>query len=76
MKLIVEGMICAHCVRAITNAIRSLDADARVDVDVAAGTVTIDGGVDAALATAAIEDEGYRVIAVQEAKPCCGTCEG
>ena len=57
----VEGMTCAHCVRAITKAIQALDPGARVAVDIAAGTVDIDGGVDPGLATAAIEAEGYRV---------------
>jgi copper chaperone len=75
MKLFVEGMTCAHCVRAITRAIQALDADARVEVDLAGGTVTIEGGVDAGLATAAIEAEGYRVASVQDAPAaCCGTC--
>lgn len=75
MKLIVEGMTCEHCERAITRAIRALDADATVVVDIAAGVVNIEGGVDAGLAAAAIESEGYRVVSVQDApKSCCGTC--
>jgi copper chaperone len=75
MKIIVEGMTCAHCERAITRAIHALDADATVVVDVAAGIVTVEGGVDAGLATAAIESEGYRVVSLQDApKACCGTC--
>lgn len=75
MKLIVEGMTCDHCVRAITRAIRTLDGGAEVRVDVAGGTVTIDGGVDAGLAAAAIEAEGYRVTAMEPPKSCCGTCK-
>lgn len=76
MKLIVEGMTCGRCVRAITKAIQSLDANATVQVDVAGGSVVIKGGVDAGLATAAIESEGYRVMSVQDApKACCGTCQ-
>ena len=62
MKLQVDGMTCAHCVRAITRAVQALDPDARVDVDLVAGTVAIDGGVDVGLAMAAIEGEGYRVV--------------
>jgi copper chaperone len=75
MKLIVEGMTCDHCVRAITRAIKTLDGVAEVHVDVAGGTVTIDGGVDAGLATAAIEEEGYRVVAVAQPRSCCGSCK-
>lgn len=75
MKLVVDGMTCAHCARAITKAIQALDADARVDVDVAGGTVTVEGGVDAGLATAAVEAEGYRVVSVHAATGgCCGNC--
>ena len=75
MKLIVDGMTCEHCERAITKAIHGLDADATVVVDIAAGVVDIEGGVDAGLAAAAIESEGYRVVSVQDApKSCCGSC--
>ena len=66
MQLIVEGMTCDHCVRSITKAIQAIDAQARVDVDLAKGTVAIEGNVDVAQATAAIEDEGYRVTTVAE----------
>jgi copper chaperone len=80
MKLIVEGMTCAHCVRAITRAIQALQPASRVGVDLDAGTVSIDGEVDAAQAVAAIEAEGYRVVATdrgaenETASACCGSC--
>ena len=74
MQLIVEGMTCDHCVRSITKAIQAIDSKARVDVDLAKGTVAIEGNVDAAQATAAIEDEGYRVTTVAESTACCGRC--
>lgn len=80
MKLIVEGMTCAHCVRAITTAIQALQPASRVGVDLGAGTVSIDGEVDPARAVAAIEAEGYRVLATDRgaasgtAAACCGSC--
>jgi copper chaperone len=75
MKLIVDGMTCEHCERTITKAIHGLDADATVVVDIAAGVVNIEGGVNAGLAAAAVESEGYRVVSVQDApKSCCGSC--
>jgi copper chaperone len=82
MKLIVEGMTCAHCVRTITKAIQALQPASRIGVDLAAGTVSIDGEVDAARAVAAIEAEGYRVVATdrgaadETAVACCGSCTG
>lgn len=79
MKFTVEGMTCGHCVRTITGAVRALDPDAIVHVDVAAGTVAIEGGIDPSLAAAAIESEGYRVVAPLDAPPsnaaCCGGCK-
>ena len=39
----VQGMTCAHCERAVTNAILALDAQARVRVDRQAGVVEVDG---------------------------------
>ena len=75
MNYIVEGMTCAHCERTITKAIHAIDPQDKVEVDLAGGVVTIHDGVDAGLATAAIEAEGYRVVSVQGAKAaCCGTC--
>ena len=76
MKFDVEGMTCGHCVRAITKAIHALQPAARVDVDLASGTVSIDGDIEPAFAAAAIETEGYRVVGSQAAAEtaCCGSC--
>lgn len=61
MKFEVEGMTCGHCVRAITRAIHTLDPDARVDVDLAQGVVTVEGQLLADAAAEAITREGYTV---------------
>ena len=65
MKLTVEGMNCGHCIRAVTRAIHALDPEARVDVDLSAGIVTVIGDVAADLAAAAIAAEGYPVTAIE-----------
>jgi len=57
--LIVEGMTCGHCKRAVTEAIRSVDPTARVDVDLASGTVTTDSSAALDLLANAIRSEGY-----------------
>lgn len=67
MKFTVEGMHCGHCVRAITRAIHALNADARVDVDLSAGTVVVTGDFAAEQAAAAIAAEGYAVTATEPA---------
>ena len=36
----VEGMKCGHCVRAVTEAVMSVDASAKVEVDRATGRVS------------------------------------
>lgn len=58
--LIVEGMTCGHCKRAVTEAIRSVDPTARVDVDLASGTVTTDSSAAVDLLANAIRVEGYQ----------------
>lgn len=55
----VEKMSCNHCVRAVTNAIRELDPQAGVEVDLASGVVQVTGQVAAEAAAAAMTAEGY-----------------
>ena len=56
MKLIVEGMTCAHCQRAIERAVAALGGTAQVDL--AGGTVEVTGVEDGASVVAALEDDG------------------
>ena len=57
----VSGMSCGHCVRAITQAIKTLDASAEVEVDLASGLVQVSDGLDREQVQAAIREEGYSV---------------
>lgn len=59
MELRVEQMSCQHCVRAVTAALKALDAAAEVQVDLAAGRVQVRGALDPAAAAAALTAEGY-----------------
>jgi copper ion binding protein len=63
MVLKVHGMSCGHCVSAITSAVSPLSGVTGVDVDLAAGSVRVEGTPDAAAVAAAIEDAGYDVAA-------------
>lgn len=85
MKFVVEGMTCGHCVKAVTAAIQKLDGAAQVLVDLAAGTVQIDGRIAQEDAVRAIQDSGYTVTRVVESaassgpgqpSTCCGGCSG
>jgi len=65
MLLDVQKMTCNHCVRAVTNAVQSLDPQAKVEVNLADGMVRVAGGVDAEAAAKAIRDEGYTVRVIE-----------
>jgi copper chaperone len=57
----VQGMSCGHCVGAVTKAVKTLDPQAEVKVDLASGRVEVQSRQEAAAITRAIEDEGYKV---------------
>ena len=61
MRLIVDGMNCAHCVRAITDAVTSLKDGVVVKVSLENRTVDVEGIDDREAVVAAIESEGYEV---------------
>ena len=56
----VEGMTCDHCVRAVKEAVGRADPGADVQVDLAAGRMTV-GGAAASVGgiEAAVAEEGY-----------------
>lgn len=66
MLLDVRKMTCNHCVRSVTAAVHALDPGAKVEIDLAAGTVRVDGAVAAEAAAAAIREEGYEVKVLQQ----------
>lgn len=43
LQLKVPSIVCDGCAETITKAVKSVDADARVDVDVSAKTVKVEG---------------------------------
>ena len=55
----VDAMSCGHCVRAVTEAVRAIDADAGVEVDLASHTVRVDSARDRAVLAAALTEAGY-----------------
>jgi copper chaperone len=59
----VEGMTCGHCEKAVTKALLSLDAQAKVVIDRAHNTVQVDSEKSREALAQAIADEGYRVSA-------------
>ena len=59
----VQGMSCGHCASAVTQAVKSVDPQAEVKVDLASGKVDVQSQQDHAAIARAIEEEGYKVAA-------------
>jgi copper chaperone len=59
----VEGMTCGHCEKAVTKALLSLDAQAKVVIDRTHNSVQVDSEKPREVLAQAIADEGYRVSA-------------
>ncbi|MEN5150584.1 heavy-metal-associated domain-containing protein [Pseudomonas orientalis] len=58
----VEGMTCGHCVRAVTQAVHSRDADAEVTVDLAVKQVRVQSQLEREAIAQLIKKEGYTVV--------------
>ena len=59
----VQGMTCGHCERAVTQALKSVDPQAEVRIDRAAGRVEVQSQQPRDKLAAAITEEGYKVAA-------------
>lgn len=62
----VNGMNCGGCASGVTRAVKSVDADAAVRVDLAAKTVNVQSTADQTLIRQAIEAAGYPVQATSK----------
>lgn len=63
--LLVEGMSCGHCEKAVKNALGELEGVSKVEVNLETKRVEVEGDnlVDAALKKS-IEDAGYDVVEI------------
>lgn len=59
LKLYVPDMTCGHCAGVVTKAIQSVDAGAKVNVDLKTQTLTIDANSDGRAFAQALEVAGY-----------------
>ena len=55
----VLGMTCGGCASSVTKAIEAAAAGARVQVDLEAKTVTVDGATEDGAIQTAVEDAGF-----------------
>jgi copper ion binding protein len=60
----VEGMTCEHCVSAVSTEVGRIPGVTGVDVDLAAGSVTVtsEAVLDDAAVREAIDEAGYEVV--------------
>lgn len=59
----VKGMTCGHCEKAVTQAVRSVDPQAQVNIDRPAGKVEVQTSEPRDAIARAIVEEGYEVTA-------------
>lgn len=62
-RFTVRGMTCGHCERAVVHAVRAVDTEAVVQVDLATGQVTVESDAPREAIANAIREEGYEVAA-------------
>ena len=59
LELNVPNMTCGGCARHVTQVVQSVDAAAKVDINLAARTVRIETGVDPQRIATAMDAAGY-----------------
>jgi len=64
-QLQVEEMSCGHCVASVTKAVKAVDPQANVEVDLASKQVKVRSGAALDAVKAAIADAGFPVSAAQ-----------
>jgi copper chaperone len=61
-EMIVSEMTCMHCVNTVTQAIKKIDANAEVQIDLVTQKVRVSSRLRLENLVAAIEDAGFPVI--------------
>jgi copper chaperone len=56
----IPQMSCGHCVKAVTEAVHEVDAQAKVDVDLASKHVNIDTSAERQKIVEALAEAGYQ----------------
>lgn len=59
IELSVTGMTCGHCVSAVTRAVKAVDPQANVQVDLGSKRVRVDGGSSVGELIRALDAAGY-----------------
>ena len=59
-KLKVEGMTCGGCVRSVERALKLVDAEAHIEVELESGDVRLESAKDPVSFVAALERAGFK----------------
>ena len=59
IELTLPDISCGHCVKVVTDAVKRVDPQARVDVELLTRKVRIDSRADPQALRRALADEGY-----------------
>lgn len=60
-KFLVSDMTCNHCVQTITSAIKAVDVNAVIDIDLGQHSLKVLGANDIAAIESAVREEGYDI---------------
>ena len=55
----IQTMTCGHCASRVTQAVKNLDAQAKIEVDLPTKTVRVETAEDRASVAAALAEAGY-----------------
>ncbi|WP_372714319.1 cation transporter [Ilyobacter sp.] len=64
-KIIIEGMMCGHCVEVIEKNLKSIEGAGEIKVSLDEKSAFISGEIEDDLIKSAIEDEGYQVVSIE-----------
>ena len=62
IELSVKDMTCGHCIKVATRAVKSVDPEANVQVDIEGGRVRVEGGRSADELIRALDAAGYPAV--------------
>lgn len=63
--MMVKGMTCGHCEKAVKEALGELDGVNKVDVDLTSGKVQVEGeGLEDSKLIEAVDEAGYEVASI------------
>lgn len=62
IKLVITGMTCEHCVRAVAKALQGVPGVERADVTLRPGGAVVHGRASPQALLAAVQEEGYEAV--------------